>query len=268
MGSVMRGVIRLALWSGWTLIMVPLQAVALALRSGLAERIPQLYHRWSCRIIGLEVLPLGTISDAKPTLFVSNHISYLDITVLASLARLSFIAKKEVATWPLFGMLAKLQRSVFVDRRPSRTADHRDEIGDRLDAGDRLVLFAEGTSSDGNRVLPFKSALFSVAGRAAGGAPLTVQPVSIAYVKLDGLPLGREWRAHYAWYGDMDLLSHFWNVFTLGRVTVEVRFHPPVPNGEIGNRKALSDYCHRQVALGVTEAISGSRPSSITASAG
>lgn len=260
MGSSIRGVVRLALWTGWTLMLLPVQAVALVLRSGLAETIPLLYHRGCCHIIGLDVVRSGNISETEPTLFVSNHISYLDITVLASLVRLSFIAKSEVATWPLFGLLAKLQRSVFVERRPSRTADHRDEIGARLDVGDKLVLFAEGTSSDGNRVLPFKSALFSVAERTTDGAPLTIQPVSIAYVRLDGLPLGREWRAYYAWYGDMDMPSHFWKIFTLGRVTVEVRFHPPVTIGEIGNRKALADYCHRQVALGVNQALTGSSP--------
>ncbi len=259
MGSTIRGVVRLALWTGWTLMLLPVQVVSVALGSGLAETIPLLYHRGCCHIIGLDVVSLGKISETKPTLFVSNHISYLDITVLASMVRLSFIAKSEVATWPLFGLLAKLQRSVFVERRPVRTAHHRDEIAARLDAGDRLVLFAEGTSSDGNRVLPFKSALFSVAERTKDLAPLAIQPVSIAYVRLDGLPLGREWRAYYAWYGDMDMASHFWKIFTLGRVTVEVRFHPPVFIADIGNRKALSDYCHRQVAQGVTEALTGGR---------
>lgn len=261
MGSVIRGVVRVALWTGWTMVLLPIQVVALAFgsRSGLSQSIPLLYHRGSCRIIGLDVVSSGTISETSPTLFVSNHISYLDITVLASMARLSFIAKSEVATWPLFGMLAKLQRSVFVERRPARTAHHRDEIAARLEAGDRLVLFAEGTSSDGNRVLPFKSALFSVAERPKDKAPLVVQPVSIAYVRLDGLPLGREWRSYYAWYGDMDMISHFWKIFTLGKVTVEVCYHPPVTIDEIGNRKALSDYCHRLIAQGVTEAISGGR---------
>lgn len=259
MGSYIRGVVRLALWTGWTLMLLPVQVVSVALGSSLAETIPLLYHRGCRHIIGIDVVCLGKISETKPTLFVSNHISYLDITVLASLVRLSFIAKSEVATWPLFGLLAKLQRSVFVERRPARTAHHRDAIGARLDAGDRLVLFAEGTSSDGNRVLPFKSALFSVAERTTDGVPLAIQPVSIAYVRLDGLPLGREWRAYYAWYGDMEMPAHFWKIFTLGRVTVEVRFHPPVTIQDIGNRKALSDYCHHQVAQGVTEALTGSR---------
>ncbi len=259
MGSYIRGIVRLALWTGWTLMLVPMQAVALAFRSGLSETIPPLYHRGCCHIIGLDVVCSGKISETKPTLFVSNHVSYLDITVLASLMWLSFIAKSEIAAWPLFGLLAKLQRSVFVERRPARTAHHRDAIGARLDAGDRLVLFAEGTSSDGNRVLPFKSALFSVAERTTDGAPLTIQPVSIAYVRLDGLPLGREWRAYYAWYGDMDMFPHFWKIFTLGRVTVEVHFHPPVTIADLGNRKALSDYCHSLVAQGVTEALTGGR---------
>ena len=96
-------------------------------------------------------------------LFAANHISYLDITVLGSLLDASFIAKTEVAGWPLFGWLARLQRSVFIDRRARSTAHQRDSIAARLAAGEALILFPEGTSGDGNRLLPFKSALFSVA---------------------------------------------------------------------------------------------------------
>ena len=99
-------------------------------------------------------------------LFAANHVSYLDITVLGSLLDASFIAKTEVAGWPLFGWLARLQRSVFIDRRARSTAHQRDSIAARLAAGEALILFPEGTSGDGNRLLPFKSALFSVADHA------------------------------------------------------------------------------------------------------
>src|SRR3546814_8218171 len=102
----------------------------------------------------------------------------------------------------------------------------------RLEAGDDLVLFPEGTSGDGNRVLAFKSALFSVAERRPQGEPLTVQPVSIAYTRLDGLPLGRYLRPFFAWYGDMELGHHLWHAIGLGRVTVMVEFHEPVRSEE------------------------------------
>ncbi|MEE9250448.1 MAG: lysophospholipid acyltransferase family protein [Alphaproteobacteria bacterium] len=257
MRSPLRALVRLLAYAGWTLALLPAQVLAVAFGLRLAERIPQFYHRVCCRIIGLDVVCRGSISRQRPSLFVANHSSYLDITVLGSLIPCSFIAKAEVASWPLFGLLAKLQRTVFVERRPSHTAQDRDEISRRLEAGDNLILFPEGTSNDGNRVLPFKSALFGVAERRVRGAPLRVQPLSIAYVRLDGVPIGREWRVYYAWYGDMVMAPHIWNVLGLGRVTVEVRFHPPVTIAEMGSRKALSDHCQRLVARGVAEALLG-----------
>ncbi|MEE8559745.1 MAG: lysophospholipid acyltransferase family protein [Alphaproteobacteria bacterium] len=257
MRSSLRALVRLLVYAGWTLALLPAQAFAVAFGLRLAERIPQLYHRACCRIIGLNVVCRGSQSRDRPSLFVANHSSYLDITVLGSLIPGSFVAKAEVASWPVFGLLAKLQRTVFVERRPSHTAQDRDEISRRLEAGENLILFPEGTSNDGNRVLPFKSAYFGAAERSIRGAPLTVQPLSIAYVRLDGVPIGREWRVYYAWYGDMVMAPHVWNVLGLGRVTVEVRFHPPVTIEELGTRKALSNHCHRVVAEGVAEALSG-----------
>src|SRR6185437_1390398 len=127
----------------------------------------------------------------------SNHTGYLDISVLGSRLPASFIAKSEVARWPLFGWLAKLQRSVFVDRQVRSTAQQRDAIAERLAAKDALILFPEGTSNDGTFVLPFKSALFSVVfGKSE--TPVTVQPVSLAYTRLDGLPIGRALRPFFA----------------------------------------------------------------------
>jgi len=207
--------------------------------------------------LGIRVERRGRQSRVRPTLYVSNHTSYLDITVLGAVIPGSFVAKTEVAGWFFFGLLAKLQRSVFVERRPTRTADHRDEIGRRLAAGDNLILFPEGTSDDGNRVLPFKSALLAVAQETPGGAPLTVQPVTISYTRLDGLPLGRSLRPYVAWYGDMELASHLWRFAGLGRLTAVVHFHKPVTLADFGSRKALSEHCQREVARGLALALAG-----------
>src|SRR5262249_58499052 len=136
-------------------------------------------------------------------LFAANHTGYLDIAVLGSVMPGSFVSKAEVASWPLFGWMAKLQRCVFVDRQVRSTAQQRDAIAERLAAGDALILFPEGTSADGNFILPFKSALFSVVYKR--DQPVTVQPVSLTYTRLDGLPIGRMMRPFFAWYGDMDL---------------------------------------------------------------
>ena len=177
--------------------------------------------------------------------------------MLGSLIAGSFVAKAEVADWFFFGWLAKLQRTVFVERRVRRTADQRDVMARRLEAGDNLILFPEGTSDDGNRVLPFKSALLSVAERRPHDQALIVQPVSLAYTRLDGLPLGRALRPLFAWYGDMELAPHLWQLAGLGRLTVVVHFHPPVTLEDFGSRKRLSDHCQAKVAEGVALALSG-----------
>jgi 1-acyl-sn-glycerol-3-phosphate acyltransferase len=239
----------------WTLALMPVQAIGLVLRCSWTARFPRFYHRQCCRILGFDVRRIGEPVAARPVLFASNHVSYTDITVLGSLIPGSFVAKSEVAGWPLFGRLAKLQRSVFVDRQVRSTAQQRDAIAERLAAGDALILFPEGTSADGNFILPFKSALFSVVFNREQA--ITVQPVSLAYTRLDGLPIGRTLRPFFAWYGDMDLAPHIWRLLGLGRIEAVVEFHPPVAVADFPSRKALADYCEQRIRRGVSRLIAG-----------
>jgi 1-acyl-sn-glycerol-3-phosphate acyltransferase len=257
MSATLRRLARLVLYLALTLPLMPVQALLVAMKSPLAHRLPRVYHHWSSRILGFRVTVAGTPSAARPTLFVSNHISYVDIEVLGGRVEGCFIAKREVARWPLLGWLAKLQRTVFIDRRQRSTADQRDAIRERLDRGDNLILFPEGTSGDGARVLPFKSALFSAADYHGPHGPLPVQPISLAYVRLDGIPLGRFYRPFFAWYGDMELASHLWAMLGMGVVGVEVTFHPPVTLTALGSRKALAEHCWRVIGTGLSGAIAG-----------
>lgn len=139
---------------------------------------------------------------------------------------------------------------MFVARR--RGAEHRDEMAARLADGDSLILFPEGTGDGGNRVLSFESALFGVAERRLEGAPLTEQPVSIAYSELGGLPMPRATRRYFAWYGDMTMADHLWATLGRGPATVVVEFHPPVSFERFGARKALATHCQAMVAAGVS----------------
>jgi 1-acyl-sn-glycerol-3-phosphate acyltransferase len=257
MSTALRRLLRIALYLALTLPLMPVQALLVALKSPLARRLPRRYHAWACRILGIRIRVQGERSMRRPTLFVANHTSYIDIEVLGSLIEGSFIAKSEIARWPFFGWLAKLQRTVFVDRRIRSTAEQRDAIRERLDQGDDLILFPEGTSSDGTRVLPFKSALLSAADYSGPQGPLPVQPVSVAYVRLDGIPLGRFYRPFFAWYGDMDLAPHLWTMLGLGMVEIEVVFHPPVTLAQLASRKALAEHCYRVIAAGVASALAG-----------
>jgi lyso-ornithine lipid O-acyltransferase len=262
--SPLRACVRLTVYLTLTLLLMPVQAVAVALGLRFADWLPRAYHRICCSILSVRVRVLGQPVEAAPVLFASNHCSYLDVMVLSSILPVSFIAKTEVAGWPLFGQLAKLQRTVFVRRERAASRDQRDEVARRLAAGGRLVLFPEGTSSDGSRVLGFKSALFSVAEARTAGKPLPVQPVSIAYAGLDGMPLGRCFRPLFTWYGDMELVGHLWTMAGIGLLEAVVEFHPVVSIESFANRKALAIHCQGKVAQGVAAALSG-RPNAAVA---
>jgi 1-acyl-sn-glycerol-3-phosphate acyltransferase len=252
---------RLAVYLGFTAPMMGVQGALLLAKSPWRASFPRWYHRVCCRILGFRLEIRGEISQRHPTLFIVNHTSYTDITILGAVLDASFVAKTEVASWPFFGWLAKLQRTVFVDRRARNgAAQQRDALATRLEAGDNLILFPEGTSNDGLRVLPFKSALFSVAEYKAHGEPLAVQPVSLTYAKLDGMPIGRALRPFVAWYGGMDLAPHLWELLGLGVITAVIEFHPVVTIAELGSRKRLAEHCRRAVMAGVVAALTGRDP--------
>jgi 1-acyl-sn-glycerol-3-phosphate acyltransferase len=257
MGSTGLRVWRAATYLAWTLALMPVQGIGLLFRRGWTARLPLFYHRHCCRLLGLKVRRIGQPVAARPVLFVSNHVSYADITVLGSLIPGSFIAKSEVAGWPFFGWLAKLQRSVFVDRQVRSTAQQRDAISERLAAKDVLILFPEGTSGDGNFVLPFKSSLFSVVFGRDSDLQIAVQPVSIAYTRLDGLPIGRRLRPLFAYYGDMTLPPHLWQFLGLGTVEIVVEFHQPTSVADWVSRKALAQFCYERISAGVSRHLAG-----------
>lgn len=251
--------LRVAVFAAGTVALLPVQWLVMRLAPARATAIPRLFHRMTLRCLGVRRRVRGTPPPKGAAgLIVSNHVSWLDICVLGAERPLSFVAKSEVAGWPGFGFLARLQQTVFIERRArSSTARQRDDLKARLEAGDTLILFPEGTSSDGNRTLPFKTALFAVAGTRVDGRPVTVQPVSVTATRLDGLPMGFAYRPFYAWYGDMDLAPHLWQAFGAGGMEVVVEFHEPVTLDAFSSRKALAEHCHRAVSHGVARAVSG-----------
>jgi len=271
--SSARAVWRMSLFLGWTLLVVPLYASLLGLRIP-SRWLARVYWKGVAVAIGLRVrVARGRVTKARPLLILSNHTSYLDIVVLGSLMDAGFVAKSEVGTWPGFGLIARLGRTVFVERKRASTGKGRDDIARRLNEGEPLILFPEGTSNDGNRVLPFKSALLAVAEpprrrktgpdtdpsapSSAPPKPVVIQPVSLAYTRVDGLPIGYGLRAFYAWYGDMSLVGHLFEVLALGNVTAEVLLHDPVEMASAGSRKALARHCHAVISGGVGELLSG-----------
>lgn len=258
-GSILAGFAML------TLPLMPVQAALLRAHPPSARRLPHWYHRQVCRLFGLRLIIEGEVARDRPVLFVSNHTSWLDITVLSAVAPLSFVAKKEVGTWPFVSSLARLQRSVFVDReRRASVGETAGEILERLAAGDNVVLFAEGTSSDGNRVLPFKTSLFAAAkpsARLGVTAPdAVVQTLSLVYTKLNGVPLGRWDRPLVGWYGDMEMTSHAWQLLKAGSLDVRIRVGPPVPLSEFEDRKDLARRSEDEIRRHVVGMLRARRP--------
>jgi lyso-ornithine lipid O-acyltransferase len=224
-----------------TLPLMPVQYVLTKLNRRAARWLPWVYHRLLCRLLGMTVIIKGALPKT-PSLIVANHVSWLDIPLLSSLAPLSFISKREVGTWPLFGAMAKLQRTIFIDReRRHKTGASSTAIGERLLTGDMLVLFPEGTSSDGTQVLPFKSSYFGV----VESINVPVVPITISYL---GTP------KFYAWHGDMDLLPHLWTVIKSGPIKVQVTIHPELVKAD---RKTMTRDAERVIrsALGETSEI-------------
>jgi 1-acyl-sn-glycerol-3-phosphate acyltransferase len=240
---------------------MPLQLLLVKTGSRYARSFPHWYHRQVCKLIGIRLKVEGEIAAEQGVLIIANHVSWLDITVLSAIAPVSFVAKQEVSTWPFVKWLARLQRSVFVDRnRRAEVGDKANEILERLAAGDHIVLFAEGTSSDGNSVVPFKTALFAAAKPAGGaklGAKVSAQTLAIAYPKIYGLPLCRRGRHVIAWYGDMDMASHAWRLLGLGPIDANIRIGPPVPLDAFPDRKALARYAEDKVRKDVVELLRG-----------
>jgi 1-acyl-sn-glycerol-3-phosphate acyltransferase len=228
-----------------TVALIPVQWIAVLLGLPAQRRIPVLYHRAVCWLIGVRIHVVGDKVDQHPLMIVCNHVSWLDISVISAIAPIVFVAKQDVASWPLFGLLAKLQRSIFVDRtKRHKTRDVNAEIARRLADGDPVVLFGEGTSSDGNRVLAFRSALIGAARDALADTEharlVWIQPLSIAYTGLLGLPLGRQHRPIVAWYGDFTLGPHFFGVVRRGGIDVTVTWGKPVAFDESSDRKTIT----------------------------
>ena len=239
-----------------------IQALCLLAPGRAKVAFPKFFWARFARNLGLEVRVVGELASktsGRPVIFVSNHSSWVDIPVVGGVLPGSFVAKGDIAGWPVIRTIARLGRTVFVSRQRGSTARERDAMQAVLTRGDNLILFPEGTSSDGSRVLPFRSSFFALAeGKAAdGGADIAprlplIQPVSVVYDRLNGLPAGRSSRPVFAWYGDMDIASHFWRMTQHLDMRVTVLLHAPLDPASFPDRKSLSQAVWRTVADGAS----------------
>ena len=194
--------------------------------------IPHLWQKGVCFIFQINVQISGTPVSGNNIIYVSNHLSYLDIPALGSILKASFVAKREVASWPVFGFLSKLQQTGFIDRRGHTAQTAKDDLQKMLQKGKNLILFPEGTSSDGRSILPFKASLFELA--LHNKMNITVQPVKIEIVLEKDTQKARDL---YAWYGDMELPPHLWAFARSGGAMLHITFFDPVSGR---NRKDIA----------------------------
>ncbi len=188
-------------------------------------------------ILGLRVEIRGRAPKGDRLLFVSNHLGYLDVPVLAGLLPVSFVAKSEVARWPLLGAMARAAGTLFIardDRR--RLKEFVADASGRLRSGENLLVFPEGTSSRGETVLPFRSAAF---GAVEGATWAAIVPVAIELRRIDGREAVGELRDLACWHGDMSFLPHLIRFAGLRGASYEVAVGKPIPC--VGkDRKALA----------------------------
>lgn len=191
--------------------------------AGLAST---LFQCMLCAGLGVRVRRHGRLIEDGARLIVANHVSWLDIPVLGSLAPMIFLAKKEIGGHPLGRWLAELQGVVYVDReRRSCIPSVNATMAAAMGAGAAVVLFAEATTGDGNRIMRFRSSHFEAIRLAAlsdKAQPAFIQPIFLHYSRLAGLPVLRAERPRVAWYGDMTFLPHLFRYIRAGGLTCDV----------------------------------------------
>ena len=238
---------------GLLLMLRLIEAPLCGVRRPVTPYITQFVCRSAFRIIGMDFVSTGTPMGQHGAV-VANHGSWLDIFALNARKRIYYVAKAEVAGWAGIGLLARATGTVFINRDPREAAAHRALFAERLHAGHKLLFFPEGTSTDGQRVLPFKPTLFAAFFDPALKDEIWVQPVSVIYTA----PEGQDPR-FYAWWGGMDFSPHLLKVLAAPRQgKVTVIYHPPLKVSDFAGRKELAARAEALVRGGVEPRLPGS----------
>jgi 1-acyl-sn-glycerol-3-phosphate acyltransferase len=252
--KLIRSLIIIILLILLTTILLPIQSVIRSLNLSSSYVVPMFYHRAVLKLLGIKIKIIGTPS-INASLVISNHASWIDIFIISSIIPTSFVAKNDVSKWIFVSYLAKLQKTIFIDRNsPKKLTETSDIIKNRLLNHENVTIFPEGTSTDGNKILPFKTSIFMICEKIRG-SEIKIQPISIAYKKYNGLTMGRTHRQLIAWYGDMDLLSHLYGIIKAGIFDIEVTFHNKIDISENKTRKEIAKECENLVRLGFQKSL-------------
>ena len=255
LGGRIAGILRMTAFILMTAVILAIFVTGRYLRAWLGHWITfhflaaQFWSRAGLWLIGLRLVVRG--KPVASGALVANHCSWADILTLRSVKLMYFVAKAEVRSWPAIGFITAVTGTIYIERQRSQAKQQEQVLRDRIAADQLLIFFPEATSTDGLRVLPFKSSLFSAFFHDHRGADLWIQPVTVRYTPAPGSGLPPSF---YGWWGDMELGSHVWAVMSRsfgGRA--EVTFHKPVKPQAFRDRKALAEHCTAVVARGLTE---------------
>lgn len=241
----------------WLFILLIPFLILEGLKIRASAKIVRLWHIGARKITGIRVKLIDSPSNTLPLLMLANHTSYLDIPVINSLFTVNFIAKSEVRSWPGIGFLARCCQTIFVERRPIKSHEQIRILRQKILPDRRLVLFAEGTSTDGSVVLPFKSSLMEFVFDEKIAEVCHVQPVTVICLKnLADSTSPEPEHVLYPWFDDTSLAFHFWRFLATNGCTVKVHFSPSRPVSEFANRKELTQWAHAGVQEGYERILS------------
>jgi 1-acyl-sn-glycerol-3-phosphate acyltransferase len=247
---ILRSLFFIFCYVPFLIVFVPLQFL-ISRSPWFNNQIPRWFHWFGCTFLGMKVKVIGEPSHDRATLIVSNHVSWTDIIAVGSQADVTFVAKSEIRKWFFVGFMASLQRTLYVDRKRRGDAHRASrEMGKRMASGGAVLLFAEGQSDIGTHVLPFRSALIGAAQHAmedAGAGEVMIQPLTIAYTKLQGLPVGRTDRSFIAWIKSKSVKQNIKEILTGGTREVTLAFGTPRPLSAGTNRKELAKQTENEV---------------------
>lgn len=249
-----RAFFRISFLAMWLIfLIVPLCITNWLKRLQWRDAVMQFGTRGVLFIIGARVHLIGELADKRPLMLVSNHISYVDVCVLNACANVKFTPKEEILSWPVFGLISKLSGAIFINRRADKITAARHVIKERIGAGDVICIFPEATTGTGLFVKPFRSAFFSLAQEEYNNRPLHIQPAALIYKNISGMRIDSNQWPKIAWYGDMDLAPHLWELLQLPNLDIELRFLPSMAVEQHMDRKDIAKHCQKLISDTIEE---------------
>lgn len=248
-------IIKLLAFAIFTLLLVIPQIIVLQFtKSRKSYILPHVWEKIVCQILGIRIHIHGSPETKHQTAYISNHLSYLDIPTLGSILKASFVAKRDVSGWPVFGFLSKMQQTAFISRTRTDAGAGSNTLESMLEQGKNLIMFPEGTSTDGQTIYPFKSSLFSIFFKNEQ-AEIAIQPITLKIITVDGHTVQTQQdRDLYAWHINMDtpLPAHLWTFAKSKGAVIDIIFHPVIWPKDTKDRKTLAKTCHDAVSNGMT----------------